>query len=98
MHGSKMYICSGPDDCHAYDVIPEARKTDDFEHPCPTCHGHGQWNKEIDFASFRSIRVICEHCHGSGWIETGDHLDSYPDIIMSPTGNPMWITRTRSKD
>ena len=97
MHGSRNYICIGPDDSHAYDVIPEARKVDACEKRCSTCHGHGQWNKEIDLDSFRSIRIICDHCHGSGWIEMGGHLDTYPDIVMSPSGYPMWIKRVREK-
>jgi predicted SprT family Zn-dependent metalloprotease len=95
MHKQFIHQCTGPEDPHAYDVIPEMIRTGNLDERCPTCHGHGQWNREIDLASQRSKREICGHCNGLGWIETGDDLVAVPDIIMSPQGYPMWITKYR---
>jgi hypothetical protein len=60
---------------------------------CPVCKGHGQWNSEIDLISFRCQRVVCDHCLGAGWVETGDDPVGVPDIVMSPDGHPQWTTR-----
>ncbi len=97
MHQSFIHTCSGPEDEHAYDVIPVCARTGNLDKQCPTCHGHGQWNGEIDLVSFRSKRVICGHCDGSGWIETGDDLVAHHDIILSPEGKPKWILRYAPK-
>lgn len=91
-HESRIIAC-GPEDEHAYDVISECPRTRNLDARCPTCHGHGQWNEEIDLVSFRSKRATCGHCYGSGWIETGDHLVEVPDIVMTPLGYPAWILR-----
>lgn len=95
MHRSIIHECSGPDDRHAFDVIPEMARSGKLDEKCPTCLGHGQWNREIDLVSQRSKRVICGHCNGLGWIETGDDLVAVPDIILSPRGHPMWVTKYR---
>lgn len=92
-HVSVIVTCEGPESPHAFDVIPLARRTGNLDEPCPTCKGHGQWNREIDLASLRSKRIICDHCRGAGWIETGDDLIAVPDIVWDEKGLPMWITR-----
>jgi hypothetical protein len=92
-HASIIHVTTGPDDPHAFSCIPQAQRTGDLDEKCPTCKGHGQWNKEIDLVSFRSKRTICDHCVGSGWIETGDDARAVPDIIMTPEGYPKWILR-----
>jgi hypothetical protein len=55
------------------------------------CHGHGQWNAEIDLVSFRSKRTICDRCDGTGWIETGSDPVARADIVMTPEGYPQWV-------
>lgn len=92
-HQSLVHKCDGPNDQHAFDIIPECPRTGNLDVVCPTCKGHGQWNSEIDLISMRSKRIICGHCDGLGWIETGADLIAVPDIILSPSGYPMWITR-----
>ena len=57
---------------------------------CPVCHGHGQWNTEIDLVSFRSKRACCDHCRGAGWVETGSDPVGHADIVMTPEGYPAW--------
>lgn len=94
-HASNVYVCSGPEDEHAYDVIPVMPRSGKLDVPCDTCHGHGQWNQEIDLISGRSKRVICGHCEGRGWLETGDDMIAYADIILGPHGSPMWVTKYR---
>ena len=93
MHERRLVICSDPQDPHAFDGIPLRPRSGDLDQICPTCCGHGQWNGQIDLASFRSIRVICDHCDGRGWIETGDDMVPSPDIEMTPEGYPKWVTR-----
>jgi len=92
-HASNTVICEGPDSPHAFDVIPEVIRRGSLDARCPTCKGHGQWNSEIDLVSFRSKRVICDHCMGTGWIETGDDALAIDDIVMTPEGYPKWIIR-----
>jgi len=92
-HASNIVYPSGPEDDHAFDIIPLCPRNGALDAPCPTCKQHGQWNTEIDLVSFRSKRVMCYQCYGHGWIETGDDPVAYPDIIMTPEGYPKWITR-----
>ena len=92
-HASAVLQCTGPTDPHAYDVIPVALREGSLDAMCPTCDGHGQWNTEIDLVSFRSKRTFCDHCLGSGWIETGTDAVMVPDIVMTPQGYPKWILR-----
>jgi hypothetical protein len=89
----RLVVCHTPADPHAFDGIPAQPRSGDLDAPCPTCCGHGQWNSQIDLASFRSIRAICDHCDGRGWIETGHDLVPMPDIVMTPDGYPRWIVR-----
>ena len=89
-HG-RTVICEGPDAKHAFDGIPCLPRSGQLDEVCPTCCGHGQWNSQIDLASFRSIRVICHHCDGRGWIETGLDLVPVPDIVI----RPLTITNAR---
>jgi len=92
-HASNIVFCQGPEDPHAFDIVPLAPRKGSLDAPCQTCRGHGQWNREIDLVSFRCKREICDVCLGSGWIETGDDAREVPDIIMTLEGYPRWITR-----
>lgn len=92
-HASNLVYPKGPDDAHAFDIVPLAPRKGSLDAPCPTCKGHGQWNIEIDLVSFRCKRKACDECLGSGWIETGDDAREVPDIIMTLEGYPRWITR-----
>jgi hypothetical protein len=96
-HASIIVTCEGPDAPHAFDVIPEAVRKGNLDEKCPTCKGHGQWNRELDLVSLRSKRAICDHCGGAGWIETGNDPVLYPDIVMTPEGYPKWILRAVSQ-
>jgi hypothetical protein len=93
MHQSRMVFCVSPKDAHAFDGISMRNRQGELDELCPTCCGHGQWNSEIDLASFRSKRVICDHCDSRGWIETGTDLVPVPDVVMTPGGYPQWIER-----
>ncbi|MGE3690867.1 MAG: hypothetical protein AB7F98_05755 [Novosphingobium sp.] len=95
MHKPRPIDCAGPDAPHAFDGIPLLPRSGELDDPCPTCDMHGQWNSQIDLGSFRSIRVICKHCDGRGWIETGGDLVPFPDIVMTPMGYPRWVVRFR---
>jgi hypothetical protein len=92
-HASDIVYPSGPDSQHAFDNVPLQPRNGTLDAPCPLCKGHGQWNSEIDLVSFRCQRVICDHCLGEGWIETGVDPIAIFDIVMTPEGNPKWITR-----
>lgn len=84
--------CEGPTDAHAFDGIPIRPRVANLDVMCPTCHGRGQWNREID-GQGRGIREDCRHCMGLGWLETGKDGIAVPDIVMGPEGHPKWITR-----
>lgn len=92
-HASTIVDCAGPDDPHAFDIIPLQPRNGTLDARCPICKGYGQWNTEIDLVSFRCKRAVCDHCHGAGWVETGKDPVSLPDIVLAPEGYPKWITR-----
>ncbi len=92
-HASNIVHCSGPDDPHALDIVPLQPRNGALDAQCPMCHGHGQWNTEIDLVSFRCKRAICPRCLGAGWVETGNDPVGYPDIELTPEGYPRWVTR-----
>jgi hypothetical protein len=92
-HASDIVYPSGPDSPHAFDNVPLQPRSGRLDAPCPLCKGHGQWNSEIDLVSFRCTRVICNHCLGEGWVETGSDPIAVFDIVMTPEGHPQWITR-----
>jgi hypothetical protein len=92
-HEKRIVQCSGPHDPHALHGISPLPRSGDLDVVCAGCAGHGQWNREIDLASQRSKRHVCETCHGRGWIETGDDPVSAHDIEMAPEGYPKWVTR-----
>ena len=94
-HASSIIQCTGPTDPHAYDVIPVALRTGTLDAVCPTCEGHGQWNVEIDLVSFRSLRAFCDHCQGSGWLETSNDGIPYHVVVMTPSGHPKWVIKHR---
>ena len=87
-----LLICQGPDDAHALDDIPIRPREGKLDAICPTCHGRGQWNREL-YGQGRTIRHACDHCLGLGWLETGDDAIPVPDIVLGPHGHPKWITR-----
>jgi hypothetical protein len=90
-HASNIVRCDGPDSPHAFDIIPLKPRNGMLDARCPVCHGHGEWNVEIDLVSFRSKRAVCDRCLGAGWVETGTDPVGYPDIELSPQGKPRWI-------
>ena len=90
-HESNIVQCDGPDSPHAFDIVPLQPRNGSLDARCPICHGHGQWNSEIDLVSFRCKRAICDYCNGAGWIETGDDPIAVPDIVMTPEGYPKWV-------
>lgn len=92
-HASNIVQCAGPDSPHAFENVPIQPRNGALDAKCPICHGYGQWNTQIDLVSFRSIRAICDECHGAGWVETGDDPVALPDIVMAPEGYPKWIVR-----
>jgi hypothetical protein len=92
-HASNIVHPSGPDEPHAFDIIPLKPRNGSLDAECPVCHGHGEWNSEIDLVSFRCKRAICERCLGAGWVETGRDPVGVPDIELSPKGTPEWVTR-----
>lgn len=92
-HSSNIVLCDGPDSPHAFDIVPQQPRNGALDARCPICHGHGQWNTQIDLVSFRCIRAICGHCNGAGWIETGKDPVGVSDIVMAPEGYPKWIVR-----
>ena len=87
-----LVTCHGPADAHAFDDIPLRPRTGKLDELCPTCHGHGQWNREI-YAQGRVKPEGCDHCMGLGWLETGHDAIPVPDIVLGPGGHPRWITR-----
>ena len=97
-HEKRIVTCQGPGDPHCFDGIPVQPRRGDLDRLCPVCAGHGQWNREFDLVSQRSKRCFCDKCDGRGWIETGDDLVPSPDIVMSPDGYPMWVTRYDPSD
>lgn len=97
-HEKRIVTCSGPSDAHALDGIPLRPRTGDLDRVCPVCAGYGQWNREIDLASQRCKRHVCEKCDGRGWIETGDDLVPSHDIGMSAEGHPQWVVRLDPSD
>ncbi|HEY6817655.1 MAG TPA: hypothetical protein VI168_19130 [Croceibacterium sp.] len=92
-HEKRIVLCSAPGDAHALDGIPVLPRTGQLDVKCPKCLGHGQWNCEIDLASQRSKRCLCDACDGRGWIETGDDPIASHDIALSPEGYPQWVVR-----
>ena len=97
-HGINTVLCSGPDSPHAFDNVPLQPRNGTLDDKCPVCHGYGQWNTQIDLASFRCQRAVCNYCYGAGWVETGNDPIGLPDIVMSPEGYPKWIIRYVNKD
>jgi hypothetical protein len=97
-HEKHIIYCTGPHDPHALHGISVVPRHDDLDLLCPLCAGHGQWNYEIDLASQRSKRILCDTCDGRGWIETGDDLVSSHDIEMSDEGYPKWVRRLDPPD
>jgi hypothetical protein len=92
-HASNIVYPTGPDAPHAFDIIPLKPRKGNLDALCPVCRGYGEWNTEIDLVSFRCKRAICDRCLGAGWVETGVDPIGYPDIELSPEGNPQWVTR-----
>ncbi len=97
-HEKRIVHCTGPHDPHAFDGISIQPRSGDLDATCPVCAGRGQWNGEIDLASQRSKRVMCDTCDARGWIETGDDLVSSHDIVMSADGYPQWVERLDPPD
>jgi hypothetical protein len=91
-HASNTVTCTGPQSPHAFDNVPLQPRNGSLDAICPVCFGHGQWNAEIDLVSFRCKRTICDRCHGSGWIETGNDPLEVADIELTD-GRPRWVTR-----
>lgn len=92
-HEKRIVYCAGPGDPHAFDAIPLLPRTGNLDAACPDCLGHGQWNRQFDLASQRSIRDLCDRCEGHGWIETGEDMVPAHDIVLSPEGYPQWVLR-----
>ena len=92
-HEKNTVTCAGPTSPYAFDNIPLLPRNGSLDAICPVCRGHGQWNTELDLASFRCVRAICGRCLGAGWIETGTDPIEVPDITMSPDGHPMWTMK-----
>jgi len=92
-HASNIVLCTGPEDPYALFNISLVPRNGALDARCPVCHGHGQWNAEIDLVSMRSKRAICDNCYGAGWVETGNDARAVPDIVMTPEGYPKWIIR-----
>ena len=92
-HASNIVHPAGPDAPHAFDIIPLKPRNGTLDARCPVCRGHGEWNTELDLVSFRCKRAICERCLGAGWVETGSDPIGFPDIELSPDGNPEWVVR-----
>lgn len=90
-HDTNIILCDGPDSAHAFDNIALKPRNGALDAKCPVCHGFGEWNAEIDLVSFRCKRDICDHCHGAGWIETGNDPVGFPDVELSPDGHPQWV-------
>jgi len=97
-HASNIVTCNGPDDPHALDIVPLCPRNGTLDAQCPVCHGHGQWNIEIDLVSFRCKRAICDRCFGAGWVETGNDPVGFPDIELTAQGHPRWTTRYVPRD
>jgi len=97
-HASHIVLCDGPDSPHALDIVPLQPRKGELDAKCPRCHGHGEWNVEIDLVSFRCKRAICDRCGGAGWIETGTDPVGFPDIERSPEGYPQWVVNFVPRD
>lgn len=97
-HEKRIVTCAGPQDPHAFDCIPVLPRAGNLDKLCPKCLGHGGWNSEIDLASLRAMRVLCDKCDGRGWIETGDDMVPSHDIERGPDGVPRWVTRLTPSD
>lgn len=97
-HASNIVYCDGPDSPHAFDIVPLQARNGQLDALCPVCHGHGEWNTEIDLVSFRCKRAICGRCHGAGWVETGTDPIGLPDIELSADGHPHWVTHYVPRD
>lgn len=97
-HPSNVAYCTGPDSPHAFDLVPLQPRNGSLDARCPVCHGHGQWNVEIDLVSFRCKRAACGQCLGAGWVETGDDPIGIPDIVRTPEGYPKWIVQFVEKE
>lgn len=91
-HASNVVQCDGPGAPHAFDNIPLQSRNGSLDARCAICRGYGQWNAEIDLVSFRCKRAICDHCHGAGWIETGNDPVGHAAIVMAPEGYAKWVT------
>lgn len=92
-HEQRIVYCTGPGDPHAFDGISRLARSGDLDAACPDCLGHGQWNRQFDLASQRSIRDLCDRCEGRGWIETGQDSVHAHDIELSADGHPQWVLR-----
>lgn len=97
-HVSNIIVVDGPDSPHAFDIVPLQPRNGTLDAECPVCKGHGQWNTEIDLASFRCKRAICDRCYGAGWVETGSDPIALPDIEQGPEGYPKWVVRYISSE
>ncbi len=39
---------------------------------CPLCHGHGEWNLELNaYGPGRNFQAVCSQCNGYGWVKKG---------------------------
>jgi hypothetical protein len=92
-HESNLVHPEGPGAPHAFDIVSLKPRNGALDAQCPVCHGHGEWNAEIDLVSFRCKRAICHPCSGAGWVETGNDPIGLPDIELSAEGHPKWVTR-----
>ena len=90
-HATNITHPAGPDAPHALDLVPLKPRKGTLDAKCPICHGHGEWNAEIDLVSFRCKRAVCDRCAGAGWVETGSDPVGFPDIALSAEGTPQWV-------
>ena len=92
-HEKRIVLCTCPQDPHAFDGISVQPRAGELDVRCPECLGHGQWNIELDLASQRSKRQLCDYCDARGWLETGDDMVPTDDIIRSQEGYAQWVVR-----